>query len=325
MYRIDDKTIANDININSNTDNELAARVLLGINLKLFEYLLSNNPDEVMSKYGYNIRKFISPAFRKLVPLFAKTKLNIVRKEEAPKDEPVIYAATHGFRDDIPQTIHTIDRHAYLLFASLPSFFSTINGASLWTNGTILFNRKDKESSKSVIPKACKIIRMGSSIIIYPEGVWNKTENKLVQKLYPGTYRIACETGVLVVPVATIQEGKQVYSIQEKAFDITQYGEKPGLEVLREKLASAKYEMMLEHSQAKRSDFGDEEATKQYWNSYLDELVKSADGFYDPEIENSAEYIDKTQKTMEEVFALIDQVIPTLQNARAIIKRKEYY
>ena len=55
------------------------------------------------------------------------------------------------------------------------------------------------------------VISLGADILMYPEGTLNKTENLLVQKLFPGIYDVAKCTHALVVPVAIIQEGKDIF------------------------------------------------------------------------------------------------------------------
>ena len=51
---------------------------------KLLEYQLSNNPDDVLSKYGVILRKIFNPIFRRLVPLTTKNKFHIERKGTIP-------------------------------------------------------------------------------------------------------------------------------------------------------------------------------------------------------------------------------------------------
>lgn len=200
---------------------------------KALEYLLKNNPDDVLSKNGIKIRKIISPLFRKLMMLFTKGNLEIVRKGIVPKDKSIIYAGTHGFHDDIIFSMKTADRHAYLLYGSLLDFFKSFHGFGLWVNGVIIVDRKDKQSRKSSVEKMKKVIELGTNIIMFPEGTWNKNESIPVQKLYPGIYDVAKETGALVVPIATVMYGNDCYSIQGDAYDITNIDDIMSLEILK--------------------------------------------------------------------------------------------
>lgn len=215
---------------------------------KFLVYLLSNKPEDVISASGVRFRKLIHPALMRLFPLFSKSKLHIFRKEEVPPGVPLIYASTHGFRDDIPLALHITGEHAYMLFASLPIFFNTFDGIGLWLNGVLLFDRKEKDSRAASKPKMLRAIDLGANLLIFPEGVWNKEPATTVQKLYPGVYDVAKEKHALVVPIASINEGPDSYAIMEKPFDISQYDREEGMKVLRDKLATAKYELMEKYS-----------------------------------------------------------------------------
>ena len=297
MYKIDPEIIAKDIAINNNNNQSKLYKFLLKFNLKHLGYLLQDDPKKVMSKSGVKIRKLISPGVRKLVPFFVKTKTVMVREEELPKNKRIIFVATHGLKDDIAQTIKIAGKHAYVLFASLPSFFSTINGIVLWLNGVLLFNRKktaNNTSSKSAVPKMEQAIEYGADVIVFSEGTWNKSPNKAVLKLYKGAQRVAVNKQAVIVPIATVQEGENMYYIRDKAFDITEFDSIEGLKVIRDKLATLKYEIMAKYSCMKREEFGNRQETDEYFANYLKELVDSADGFYDHEIEDSSELRDET-------------------------------
>ncbi len=209
-------------------------------------------------------------------------------------------------------------RHTYLLFASLPDFYGTVDGPALWLNGVILLDRKVKESRKAAKDKMEYAIRLGADILMFPEGTLNKTENLIVQKLFPGIYDVAKKCNALVVPIAIIQEGKDVYSKVCDAVDICQYERQEGLTVLRDLVATAKYELMEKHAKASRADIGNAEA---YWNAFLDDLVDQMLPFYDYEIENSSQFIDKNETAYSQAFAHLSCIVPNLNNAFLFNKR----
>ena len=259
---------------------------------EFLKYLLKNEPTSVISKRGIAVRKSISPLIRNVIaPLSSKNKYIIDRNKNLPNDRPLIFAATHGLKDDIACGISAIGTHAYLLFGSLPDFFGTIDGPSLWLNGVILVDRKNKQSRRAAKPKMNYALSLGTNILMFPEGTLNKTENLIVQKLFPGVYDVAKQSGALVVPVAIIQEGNKVYAKVCDAFDITQYERQEGLDTLRDLMATAKYELMEKYSRCSRADIGN---AKEYWQNFLDNLVNQMLPFYDYEIDNSSQYLDKT-------------------------------
>lgn len=259
---------------------------------EFLKYLLRNEPTSVISKRGIAVRKSISPLIRNVIaPMSSKNKYIIDRNKNLPNDRPLIFAATHGLKDDIACGISATGRHAYLLFGSLPDFFGTIDGPSLWLNGVILVDRKNKQSRRAAKPKMNYALSLGTNILMFPEGTLNKTENLIVQKLFPGVYDVAKQSGALVVPIAIIQEGNKVYAKVCDAFDITQYERREGLDTLRDLMATAKYELMEKYSRCSRADIGN---AKEYWKNFLDDLVNQMLPFYDYEIENSSQYLDKT-------------------------------
>lgn len=286
---------------------------------KFLEYLLENDPKRVMSKKGYLIRKAFNPLIRNIIaPLSSKNKYHIDKNKNLPKDKPLIFAPTHGLKDDIGMGIACTGRHTYLLFASLPDFFGTIDGPALWTNGVMLLDRKTKESRRAAKDKMEYAISLGADILMYPEGTLNKTENLLVQKLFPGIYDVAKSTNALVVPVAIIQEGKNVYSKVCNAIDICQYDRQKGLSVLRDLMATAKYELMEKYSKISRADIGN---ANEYWDRFLDDLVNQMLPFYDYEIENSSQFIDKNEITPSQAFEHLNRISPNSNTAFLFNKR----
>lgn len=383
---------------------------------KCFEYLLSNDPDDVISKSGILVRKAINPIYRKVIPFSTKNELIIERKEDVPKDKKIIYSATHGFRDDIVLTLKTIDSPVYLLYGSLLDFYYSIDGLALWLNGTIIVDRKDKKSRAAAILKMKRALELESNLLIYPERVWNKEQSLIVQKLYTGIYDVAEKEEALVVPIATIQEGNKCYSIQGSAYDITNftkddcddikrlmhknlikcidlivYNTKRGdtlkqklnyvleklktvnweqdissiikmldtisileneivktlrkdddielsirnllvqardakkiiaVQNLRDKMATLKWELYEGHRRTTRESFSDFDPIFTYWDNYLEELIKTANGLYDYEIEDTAEYRDRNETSDIEVFRVLDNVEVTKQNALVLSKTR---
>ena len=286
---------------------------------RILKYLLKNNPEKVMSRSGYKFRKFISPPVRNVLgPATSKNIYHIDRNHNLPTDRPIIFACTHQCKDDIALALASANRHTYLLFGSLPDFFGTLDGPALWLNGVILVDRKDKGSRKAAIPKMKYAIELGADILMYPEGTLNKTENLIVQKLFPGIYSLAKKTNAIITPMAIIQEGKDVYSKVCDPFDICKYEKQEGLQLLRDIMATAKYELMEEHSHINRKDIGDANV---YWQNEMKELVNSLLPFYDFEIENNSQFIDKHDIPYEQVFTHLQNITPTINNAFLFNKR----
>ena len=286
---------------------------------RFLHYLLNNAPEKVMSKGGYRFRRFISPPVRNVLgPATSKNTYHIDRRTDLPTDRPLIFACTHQVKDDIALALASAGRHVYVLFASLPDFFGTLDGPALWLNGVILIDRKDRRSRASAIPKMKYAIEMGADILMYPEGTLNKTENLVVQKLFPGVYDLAKQTNALVVPMAILQEGKDVYSKVCEPFDIGLYDRQEGLACLRDRMATAKYALMEQYSHVSRAELGNAAA---YWKKEMDALVDSLLPYYDFEIENSSQYIDKRETAPAQAFAHLTDLRPCSATAFLFNKR----
>lgn len=280
---------------------------------KFLEKYLDYAPEKVISKKGVVIRKIISPVLRFVVPFVTpNSKLTVVRRAKLPK-QPVIFAATHGFREDCEHTVIMAGRQAYILNGSLSQIFKSFDGITAWLVGMVIIDRTDKESRASSIDKLVRVLKLGSSVIMYPEGTWNKSPNELVSGLFPGIYDVAQKSGALVAPIATYRNGKKAYGITEEAFDICQYGREEGIQILRDKMATMQYELMEKYGVANRDAFPYGEAADKYWTNYIDGLMAEVE-FYDYEVELNTKYRPKGITSPKDAFAFMEDLVPNKNN-----------
>lgn len=288
---------------------------------KMFERILNNLntlQDELINEIGYSpITKDQQIRYKSILEdietyemskekeqiMLGKIKSNNPAENNKTK-RAIIYASTHGFKDDISLNINAIDQHALTVFASIPVYLRSFEGISLWVKGVLAFDRKDKESRKSVIPKIEYAIDLGADGEMYVEGVWNKTPNLLVLKLFKGIYKVCVKKNAIIVPIGNLQVEKESYVIIGKPFDITKYSEEEGMAKLRDILATLRYELMVRHNVDLRENYGTIEEAKAYWQSVIDARIAETKGLYDYEIEDNAQYIDKNEPTWEEVMPI---------------------
>lgn len=282
--------------------------------ITLFGYLLKDDSDETISKYGIKIRKYINYIIRKIGPSFLMvpqvmedrnllSKTNNYSNQIQVPSSPVIWASNHAFKDDTLASIIAIPRNAYIIFGSLPQFYNTFDGFTAWLNGVIMTNRKVKNSKKASLGKAKKVMNLGTDIMMFPEGVWNKTSEKLLLDFWPGIYRIALENNVEIVPVVhylkdCTEEPKKdnvIHTVIDDAIDISNMSEKQALEYLKEVMGTWYYLMLEKYGKSSR-----EEEMKCYnssiekWENELKNRVLTA-GRYDYSIETSAHYLNSKE------------------------------
>ena len=291
-------------------------------NLKHFGYLLENDPEKVMSKSGMLFRRhIIRPLIRKFGPQFMsseqvfenrndlllerdyrtgeilpnqdleslKGKIDPVTKEALPDlgitlpEEPVIWTINHHFKDDALSSVLACQRSIYILFGSLPQFYNTFDGILAYLIGTIIVNRKNKSSKKASEEKMMHALNLGADIMYAPEGVWNKSSNELLLKLWPGIYKVAMETGVSLVPVVHYiydhtqkidKENNQIHTVVDEPVNMAKLGlsEKAALDYYRDIMATWYYLMMEKYGYAKKYSL-DIERTKAKSEEELESLT----------------------------------------------------
>ena len=218
-------------------------------------YLLAGDADQVLSESTVRLRrrlngilKFVGPLFLEHRQVFeSKNALLGIDYPDEPSalpEEPVIWCANHSFKDDILATVLAC-RHAYMLFGSLPAYFNTFDGISAFINGVIMCNRKLAASRRSSTENARRVLEMGADLMLFPEGVWNKTPEKLLLDFWPGVYKIAKETGCKVIPVIHYlanphEKAKDnvIHTVIADPISIEGLSEVEGLELLRDTMAT---------------------------------------------------------------------------------------
>ena len=293
-------------------------------------YLLDFRAEEVVSERGVRIRRRINGLIHLLGPGFLMNpqtfeNRNFLRdplsdpilsdKEIALPKEPVIWASNHAFKDDTLASILAAKRHAYILFGSLPQFYNTLDGITAWMNGVIMTNRKVSMSKRTSAEKAVKVMHWGADLMVFPEGVWNKSPNALLLDLWPGIYRIACESGAKVVPVVHYlrdcgiqSKDNPIHTVIDDPVRIDDLSERAALEYLRDVMATWYYLMMEQYGQSTRREaLRGADSAVEAWEEQLTERVQTVDR-YDREIELCADYMPKWKVTPKQVWQTVADI-----------------
>lgn len=300
-----------------------------------YRYLLDESPERVISPRGVRIRKNVNFIIKKLGKYFLTNpqvfeNRNFLKNPTATEilsdpgiqlpDEPVIWTSNHAFKDDTLATILAARRHAYILFGSLPQFFNTFDGITAWLNGVVMTNRKVAASRQTSVSKAVRAMNFGADLMIFPEGVWNKSPNALLLDLWPGIYRIACETGAMIIPVVHYirdpnneLKPNPIHTVVDDPVRIDNMSEKAALSYVRDILATWLYLMIDVYGKSSRDEALDGATNAvEAWEQQLSKRVKTAQR-YDTEIEVSADYCPKWKITPKEVWSTLantDRIIP---------------
>lgn len=214
--------------------------------LKKYEYM---DIDTFTTDIGMKIRKAINRPWRVLVKCFIKREVIIEQYPNLDKEKAYIFCANHSFDEDVIATITTIDRNVYVLNGSTHQMEHNPAMLAVWFNGMVYVNRLNAESRKMSIPKLERVLKNGNSILIFPEGCYNNSENRLIHHLFSGPYLLSKSLDIDVVPIVTINDDdkKKIYVRAGEPMPLWQNEKQESLALLRDAMATLVYEILTAH------------------------------------------------------------------------------
>lgn len=166
---------------------------------------------------------------------------------------PVIYAVNHTNVSDTPVVFHTLNKQTYILAGTKSQKLIDSIGFNL--NGVVWVDRHSAKSRKKSTEKIYKILSSGGSVMWFPEGTWNLTDNLLMLPMRYGIVKMAAKANVPIVPISIQYVGDKIYSTVGEAITITADEEAiTAITRLRDALATMKYEQMEACGVYKRTD-----------------------------------------------------------------------
>ena len=255
---------------------------------------------------------FLKDLFRPMLNLIAGFYIPYKVIIEQPccllPDRPVIYAVNHFCFADGPIMGRITPKRSYLFAGKQTLGFSHCLYFIL--NGVIFVDRKDKEDMAASKLAMSAYLNKGRSIIVFPEGTWNLTENQLMLPMKYGIIDVAQKTGAQIIPTILEYDRKQkkcfvrfeaplVFSEEDsKAEAIT---------VLRDIMATVRWEFWERKGIFNRAELDIEDERKKLCYS-LEEWPNA-----DWEYESSCIFTPHTEP--KDAFAHLDRLIPCKANA----------
>ena len=313
---------------------------------KRYLHWLDNDPEKAVyekeikfRRKFYKLLKLVGPSMLECTQVYENRKtLNNPDSTEADEqiklpDKPVIFVANHGFHDDVLASVLAANRHPYIIWGSIPLLYNTFNGFASSLVGAVCVNRKNKNSRNASIPKAKKVMEYGTDILMFPEGGWNKTPERLVLELWKGVYTLSCETQCDVVPIThyvrdmeVLDKKNIIHTVVDDPIPLYKMEQNDAMRYLRDVFSSWTYKMMEKYGQSTREKELEGCSTPQEkWHAHLIERMKGVDR-YDSSIEKFADYRPKTIIRPEDVFEPIAKVHEnniSAKNAKMIIETQK--
>ena len=259
------------------------------------------------------------PYFVMLLRKIKGIKLTVIYDKRIKNNIPTIYACTHIGGIDIETAFEVIKHPCWLFLGDPREVYKNFDGFLLGLNGVICLELDNKHDRKIAKETAIGLLRNGGNLMIFPEGAWNISVNQPIMPLFPGTADIAIQSEAQIIPVAIECYGKHIYvaigkNIETKnswdnKYELTKY--------LRDTLATLKWNIFETVGMNLRKDLPNNYLQAFFDNIFLNNKTTS----YNKQDVINTMYHDKNITPIEDVFAHLNTIHPTMQNAFLFNKR----
>lgn len=159
---------------------------------------ITKNKPITDSRAAMLFKDLLRPVLNLLVGLRIPYKVMIEQPCRLLPDRPVIYAANHSCFADGPIMGRITKKRSYILCGRQRLGFS--DWLYFMLNGAVFVDRRDREDRA-----ACKLamdayLNRGRSVVMFPEGTWDLTENLLMLPMKWGIIETARNTGAQIIP-----------------------------------------------------------------------------------------------------------------------------
>ena len=267
------------------------------------------------------LREALYPLFVKFLVLdriFRKQTITILGNQKKYKEQ-VIYACTHIGENDLENIYEALRRGCWWFVGDPCILYKDISGLLLYLNGSIFLETIDKDDRHIAYLRSVELLRGGGSLMIFPEGARNGTENLPVMELFPGTAKIALETNTKIVPVAIEQYGRRfVIKFGQELLPENYNSHAELTRDLRDALATLKWKIW-----ERKGLFSRNNLPENYREQFLKEFEKRIHPWDTLATVERARFHTKEEIEQRDVFSHLDKLIPCKENAFLFRKKIE--
>lgn len=259
------------------------------------------------------LRKGFQPVFVRLLAadrLFRKQTITILGKKPKSPGQ-VIYACTHIAKNDLENIYEVLGKACWWFIGDPCILYKSLSGLLLYLNGQIFMEVVDRSDRNIAYLRAVELLKKGGSLMIFPEGARNGSENLPVMPLFSGTAKMSLETHVPIVPVA-IEEYNRKFIIKfGQALLPEHYCNHTELtRELRDALATLKWDIWESEGLQARSSF-----SKDYSVQFIKEFEKGISPWDTLETIERARFHTKEEAEQREAFAHLAHLVPSAATA----------
>lgn len=180
--------------------------------------------------------------------------------------------------------------------------YATVDDYFLRANGVLWVDTSDKEDRQNSFKFMLKALKQGLPMLIYPEAIWNLTANLPMMKIFPGAVQAAKECNVPIIPIAIEQRGKHFLLNVGEEIDFSNTEESVAVQMLRDTLATLKWEIWEYLPQERRADI-----PNGYYEKFVQERLAECAGFTKELVEGRI-FRDKTDREILAIKRDLDRL-----------------
>lgn len=258
-------------------------------------------------------REGFYPVFAKFLTLdrlFRKQTITVIGNQKKYK-ERVIFACTHIGENDLENIYEVLHKSCWWFVGDPCVLYKDISGLLLYLNGCILLETRNKDDRHIAYLRSVELLNGDGSLMIFPEGARNGSENLPVMPLFSGTAKMAMETHTKIVPIAIEQFDKRFVVNKGTELQPEDFSHTDELtQALRDALATLKWEIWEQEEEVEREclpeDYGEQ------FTKIFEQRIRPWDTLESVE---RARFHTRAEMEQKDAFAHLDKLIPCKENA----------
>ena len=285
---------------------------------RLLSRIKYHTAENFTTDFGIKMRRFIWPLVHFAICHFGVNKpYEVKRYPKVEKGKPCIFAAGHLFTEEVATNLTVLDRSTWVLVGTTDQVDYNPRFLFLWLCGVIFVNKKDGSLRQDAFKKMKRILDSGSSIILYPEGGLNHSENEYIRHLFPGIYHLSKATEAPIVPIISeeVSNGAKIHIAAGEPINAWEMEKDEALAEVRGAMSTLRFELGDSEVVERKSLVGD---------LHMSHMQNRLDGYLEtkwvnPDWDEEMMYYTKPgYVSYEEAFGALDNVKVTPENAHII-------
>lgn len=268
------------------------------------------------SHFTMHLKDLLYPVLMLMTRTKVKCTINPVNAYIPLPNRPIIFAANHSAFMDTPIMERVTKRRSYILAGKQRLPFD--DRLFFHLAGVIWVDRKSRTDTKIARDCVAAYLMKGRSVLWFPEGTWNLTDNQIIMPLKWGITEVAKQTNAQIIPTALHYDREEnICSVKFGTPYIVQpeMDKTTAIRNLRDFMATLSWDLM---SQAKQWHHEDITGFRKQSHYAVNEYP-----YYEEKYEQSC--IFSPYENCETIFSHLGLIKPSIDNAALFSKNAHFY